>query len=206
MGELGLGLFILLLLAIGLWGLVLLVFFKGQRKKGALILVASFVAIMLVPGDLETKTEDVTLDSTPVAEQETLSSTATESAPPTLPAPETSTVAEAPSAPDQDGCTEYERKVFAMVDRARMFQRSDQFREYGWSRVKKGPTNGWLDDFKKLRDATSNEDALAFLHKHDFSLANVYQVANAYRTDGHLDSFYQDLSDAIDNAQRCDEK
>lgn len=101
----------------------------------------------------------------------------------------------------QEACSEFEAQVFTLVDQAGHFQKSDRFAEYGWSKA--GPTNGWLTRFQELRDATSRETNLEFFRTYDFFLTDAYQVANAYRTDGQLDAFYQESEDRMLNANRC---
>ncbi|MGB5865469.1 MAG: hypothetical protein WBG95_14365 [Sulfitobacter sp.] len=98
-------------------------------------------------------------------------------------------------------CTTYEAQVFHLVEQAEFFQNGTAFRDYGWSSA--GPTNGWLDRFKDLRDIEDEGEDLQFFRDHGFSLANVYQVADEYRTSGFLDSFYQEMEISIQNAEPC---
>lgn len=101
-----------------------------------------------------------------------------------------------------DQCSEYERRVFALVDEAQHFQHTEQFRDLGWSQ--RSPYRGWLDEFESVRDDYDRETNLAFWREYGFFLTEVWQVAFEYLTVGHLDSFYQGLEDAILSAERCE--
>jgi hypothetical protein len=98
-------------------------------------------------------------------------------------------------------CTTYEAQVFQLVEQVGYFQDGSAFKEYGWSSA--GPTNGWLDRFKDLRDSEEEGEGLQFLREHGFFLVNVYQVADEYRISGFLDSFYQEMETSIQRAEPC---
>lgn len=106
-----------------------------------------------------------------------------------------------PMAASAKQCSTYEAQVFQLVEQAGYFQIGSAFKEYGWSSA--GPTNGWLDRFKDLRDSEEEGEGVQFLRDHGFFLVNVYQVADEYRTSGFLDSFYQELEMSIQNAEPC---
>ena len=59
MGEVGTGLAVLCILLVGLWGLFLLIFFKGRRKKGASIFGAAFVALFVVGSLLGSQKDEI---------------------------------------------------------------------------------------------------------------------------------------------------
>lgn len=96
-------------------------------------------------------------------------------------------------------CSQYEKDVFKLVDEATSFQNTNAFAKYGWSKA--GPTNGWLSRFQAIQD--NNED-LDFYRKYNFFIADVYQVADEYRTEGSLDAFFQETEGFIKTAPRCD--
>lgn len=106
-----------------------------------------------------------------------------------------------PTAGNAEECSNYEAQVFRLVEQVGYFQTGMAFQKYGWSSA--GPTNGWLDQFKEVRDSEENSEGLQFLRDYGFSLAHVYQVADEYRTTGYLDSFYQDMESSIQKAKPC---
>lgn len=89
-----------------------------------------------------------------------------------------------------------------MADEARSFQWSSQFATYGWSQ--RGPFNQWLVRFREVRSTAPKQANLSFLHKYEFTLTDVYQVATAILIEGQLDSYYRDIDTKIQNVSRCE--
>lgn len=95
-------------------------------------------------------------------------------------------------------CNDYEVLVSKMIREARGFQRTDRFRELGWSAS--GPTNNWLDRFRAMRD---NKNELKLLIAHNFSLADVYIIADEYRTKGRLDNYQKEIENSFQVLDSC---
>lgn len=97
-------------------------------------------------------------------------------------------------------CSDFEQTVYELIYQAQDFQKTDAFREYGWSR--NGPTQGWLDRWKEIRDM-DNDLHLQFMQKYGYVPGELYSVADAYRT-GSYDSFYADIEKLFTQGPLCD--
>lgn len=96
-------------------------------------------------------------------------------------------------------CSDYERQVFQLLDEARQFQQTDgAFKRLGFAR--KGPFSDWLQRMEALRDSP---DLSGFYARYGFSPVDVFLIANEYRTEGSLDSFYQGVENDILGVDRC---
>ncbi|WP_281932374.1 hypothetical protein [Roseibium album] len=98
-------------------------------------------------------------------------------------------------------CTDYEISVFSMTEEAKSFQRSQGFRDLGWSSA--GPTNGWLDRMYVHKGGENLRNNSEFSIKYGFSIGDVYQIADEYRTEGKLDSFFQEIENVINAVEPC---
>lgn len=90
-------------------------------------------------------------------------------------------------------CSHFEQQVFEAAQAVAAFQRGEKFIEYGWSAG--GPYSGWLKVLQKLRDDPQNVRLL--MVEYGFTPMDIYNVANEYRSNGALDSFYADTERAI---------
>ncbi|WP_143598911.1 hypothetical protein [Pseudothioclava arenosa] len=96
-------------------------------------------------------------------------------------------------------CSSYEASVASLWRRAESFQQGAAFREFGFSPA--GPTDGWINEFRRLRDF--EEEARAFSQKYGFAVADIYMVADSYRTDGVLDAYFADLRKEFFQLDTC---
>jgi hypothetical protein len=95
-------------------------------------------------------------------------------------------------------CTAYEREVYNVVKAVESFRETVHFSEYGWST--KAPYTKWLNRVRELSD--DKENARKLMISHGFIPMEIYSVADEFRTNGALDSFYKDRDEDI-KSLRC---
>lgn len=98
---------------------------------------------------------------------------------------------------DASTCTPYEREVRDLAISAQKFQRTERFREYGFSA--KGQ-RAWLTALQELSDQPEAKD---FARKHQFVVMDIYSVADEYRTEGSLDDFFKEKEVQIRKMASC---
>jgi hypothetical protein len=96
-------------------------------------------------------------------------------------------------------CSVYERQVYEIAQVVAKFRHSDQFvNVYGWAVG--GPFSKWLKRIQALQDDTENVRKL--MGEHGFTPMDIHSVADAYRTAGGLDAFYQGVENSV-NGLKC---